>query len=102
MNITSKKTGDTLYIKLNGELDEHSANYVRNYLDSVFGSEKFVQVVLDLYNLEFIDSTGVGVLIGRYKILKSQNKQIFIANPSIHADKIFIMSGLYQIMPRID
>ena len=102
MKINYKKSGDTLYISLNGELDEHNANFVRTYLDDLFNNENFNNSVFDLYNLEFIDSTGVGVLIGRYKKLKAKNETIFITNPSVHADKIFLMSGLYQIMPRID
>ena len=102
MEINSKTINDTLYIYLKGELDEHTAKNTRESLDELFEKENFKQVILDLYSLEFIDSTGVGVMIGRYKKLKQQNKSIYIANPSIHAEKIFIMSGIYQIMPKID
>lgn len=48
-----------------------------------------------------MDSTGIGVLIGRYKKMKLKNIPIFIANPSNHAEKIFKMTGLYDIMPKI-
>ena len=56
---------------------------------------------LDLSELEFMDSTGIGVLIGRYKKMKDRSIPIYICNPSSHAEKIFKMTGLYEIMPKI-
>ena len=48
-----------------------------------------------------MDSTGIGVLIGRYKRLKNRNVSIYVKNPTPTVDKIFKMSGLYEIMPRV-
>ena len=45
--------------------------------------------------------TGIGVLIGRYKKMKDKNIPIFITNPSSHAEKIFKITGLYSLMPKI-
>ena len=67
----------------------------------MFEGEGFNQVIIDLSELDFMDSTGIGVMLGRYKKLKSKNKPIFICNPSTHAEKIFKMTGLYEIMPKI-
>ena len=87
---------------LSGELDEYTAQNVRTKLDVLFETEKgFVQIVMDLSELSFMDSTGVGVLIGRYKKMRDANKPIFISNPSRNAERIFKMSGLYDIMPKI-
>lgn len=102
MEIKTKLHNKTLYILLSGELDEHAATNARANLDMLFETVNgFNQVVMDLSELEFMDSTGIGVLIGRYKKLKSYNKPIFITNPSIQAEKIFKLSGLYQIIPKI-
>ena len=48
-----------------------------------------------------MDSTGIGVLVGRYKRMKSKNIPIFICNPSNHVERIFKMTGLYDLMPKI-
>lgn len=102
MQIKSRVLNKTLYILLSGELDEYSAKSVRKDLDTLLDTEKgFVQIVLDLSELTFMDSTGVGVLIGRYKKMREYNKPIFISNPSRNAERIFKMSGLYEIMPKI-
>lgn len=102
MQIKSRIVNNTLYVLLVGELDEYTAQHVRKTLDVLFETQKgFIQVVFDLSELTFMDSTGVGVLIGRYKKLREKNKPIFITNPSRNAERIFKMSGLYEIMPKI-
>jgi len=102
MHIKSRMVNKTLYILLSGELDEYTAQNVRKNLDVLMETQKgFVQIVMDLSELTFMDSTGVGVLIGRYKKMKESNKPIFITNPSRNAERIFKMSGLYEIMPKI-
>ncbi len=101
MHIKSKVYNGTLYVILCGELDEHSASHTRITLDDIFSGGDFNQIIIDLSELEFMDSTGIGVLIGRYKKMKNRNIPIFICNPSKHAEKIFKMTGLYEIMPKI-
>ena len=102
MQIKSKVHNNSLYILLIGELDEANAPYVRNNLDRLIETEKqFNKVIIDLSQLDFMDSTGIGVMLGRYKKLQSRNIPIYIINPSRQAEKIFQMAGLYDIMPKI-
>lgn len=102
MQIKSRIVNKTIYILLSGELDEYTAQTVRKKLDLIFDTQKdFIQIVIDLSEMTFMDSTGVGVLIGRYKKMREYNKPIFITNPSRNAERIFKMSGLYEIMPKI-
>ena len=101
MEIKHRIYNKTLYVVLTGELDEHSAYHSRIELDDMFGENGFNQVIIDLSELDFMDSTGIGVLIGRYKKLKDRKIPIFICNPSSHAEKIFKMTGLYELMPKI-
>ena len=101
MQIKSRVYNGTLYVLLCGELDEHTAVYTRITMDEIFDKPNFNKIVIDLSELAFMDSTGIGVLIGRYKKMKEKDISIFIANPSSHAEKIFKMTGLYEIMPKI-
>ena len=91
----------TLVVKLVGELDEHSAEFVRRKLDTAFQENNFNAVVLDLSRMSFMDSTGIGVVIGRYKLLKKLGKKLYVRNPSPTVEKIFKMSGLYEIIDKI-
>ena len=101
MKIDAVVNDNVLNISFNGELDECSASYTRNYLDSVIKGNVYDYVVFDMSSLEFMDSTGIGVLLGRYKLLKSKQKESYICNPSPIVEKIINMSGIYQIMPKI-
>ena len=101
MNIETINRDNVLYIKFNGELDEYTSGYTRTYLDDAFRANRFESVVLDMAKLEFMDSTGIGILLGRYKILKAKNKNIYISNPNQTIEKIINMSGIYEIMPKI-
>ena len=101
MKIEHFKKSSELHVKLCGELDEHSAVYFREEMDKVFASGIFKQIIIDLSELEFMDSTGIGVLIGRYKKMKDRHIPMYICNPSSHAEKIFKMTGLYELMPKI-
>ena len=101
MEIKNRIYKNNLYISLCGELDENSANYTREILDNILENEVFRQVIIDLGELEFMDSTGIGVMIGRYKRLREKNIQIYLTNPNKHIDRIFEMTGLYKIMPKL-
>ena len=101
MEIVSQIFNETLFINISGELDEYSSSYVKNKLDASFSNGIFKKVIIDLIDLSFMDSTGIGVLIGRYKLLKNKSIPIFITNPNKQIDKIFNMSGLYNIMPKL-
>ena len=101
MQVKNRIHKNTLYISLDGELDEHTAEFTRINLDQAMTSTVARQIVIDLANLKFMDSTGIGVLLGRYKKMKDRNVPIFISNPSSQAERIFKMTGLYSIMPKI-
>lgn len=101
MIIKFKLVERVLYIMLIGELDEYTSDYTRNIVDDGLNKYSYDDVVFDLTRLEFMDSTGIGVLIGRYKYLKGKNKGVYISNPSNTIEKIFKMSGIYEIMPKI-
>ena len=76
MQIKSRVHDNTLFVLLCGELDEHTANYTKITLDDLFSNANIDKVVIDLSELEFMDSTGIGVLIGRYKKMKDKNLKI--------------------------
>lgn len=102
MQVNAKVYLETLYLQIAGELDEHTAHYARMAMDNQLDSGNFKQVIIDLSQLDFMDSTGIGVLIGRYKKMKERQIPIYISNPSTQADKIFKMTALYDVMPKIN
>lgn len=93
---------NNLYIYLFGELDEHSATYVKSKIDELITENSEVKsVIFNFSRLSFMDSTGIGVLLGRYKKIKKMKKDAFIQSPSVSISKILQISGIYDIMPKI-
>mgnify|MGYP001025717472 FL=1 len=102
MKVLHKTLGGTTFIGLCGELDESTSVITRSALDKIIDASDSNKVILDLSSLKFMDSTGVGVLLGRYKRLKSKGSTVFIVSPNPTIDKLLKLSGIYEIMPLID
>ena len=102
MKFNHSVSNGTLYIYLYGELDECSAVKSRDNIDKIIDDYCHVKnVVFDLSKVTFMDSTGIGMLIGRYKKIKAKRLPAYIQNPSVLAERILQISGLYKIMPKI-
>ena len=101
MDIKYKKNKESLTVYVSGELDECSASNAKYLLDKLlYDNLNIGKVVFDLSGLSFMDSTGVGLLIGRYKKLKQFNIKSYISGASIATEKVIELAGLYGIMPK--
>ena len=87
-----------LRIKFEGELDHHGAKGLRESIDKKIMSSKEKEIVFDLSDVTFMDSSGVGVLLGRYKLFALRKMFIFGAKGSV--DRVLKLSGVYQLMPK--
>ena len=98
MNLEFVESGQTMTIKLKGDLDHHSADESRVLIDEKIKNEKFNRIVIDFKNIDFIDSSGIGFVIGRYKVIRKRNGVIEIVNASKKVRKILDMSGIGKII----
>ena len=101
IKVAHKIANNTLYVSICGELDESCAAQLRVRLDELFEKSGIARVVLDLAGISFMDSTGIGMLIGRYKVLKARNIPLLLSSPQSVVDKLLSLSGIYEIMPKI-
>ncbi|MBQ7227364.1 MAG: anti-sigma factor antagonist [Clostridia bacterium] len=102
MEIRFEYKGSVLKILLSGELDESNAEKVRSALDDKISPLHVNKIILDLSKLSFMDSTGIGVFVGRYRKFKDKPLAFFITQPNVTVDKILKLSGIYNIMPKIE
>ena len=100
--VDCRKGTDALYFNFSGEIDESCANSVRNYMDEMLEKFPTKKVVMDMKDLKFMDSTGIGLLLGRYKKIKSKNCVAIILNPSNSIDRLLTLSGIYQLIPKVE
>ncbi|MCL2797393.1 MAG: anti-sigma factor antagonist [Firmicutes bacterium] len=101
MKIVFKTVNSILYVGISGELDESMARQARESLDAMIDEADMKKVVFDMSELSFMDSTGIGVILGRFKKLKALGIPLLIANPTKAVDKILNLSGVYQHMPKV-
>ena len=83
-------------VSLEGELDVSTADELKKYLHKLV-DEKNIDMKLNLEDLDYIDSTGLGVMIGILKRLKIEDKEVYIEKPKNNVRKIFNITGLDKI-----
>ncbi|MGI6169433.1 MAG: anti-sigma factor antagonist [Christensenellales bacterium] len=101
MRIGSNRQGAQLTVTIAGELDHHCAQRVKEELDTLLSDQQIKRLVLDFKGLTMMDSSGIGVIIGRYKIMSKRKGWIEVRNMNRSIDKIMAMAGLYQIIRKI-
>ncbi|MDR0396276.1 MAG: anti-sigma factor antagonist [Oscillospiraceae bacterium] len=92
------RQGNTITVKLDGELDQDSASRVRQELDDLISDARIKHLVLDMQGLTFMDSSGIGVVIGRYRTLATRGGGVAVRGESPHVQRIMKLSGLYSIL----
>lgn len=98
MYLNFEKQSNILIITLNGELDHNSAEEVRVKVDDRIDRDNIEKVVLDFSGVTFMDSSGIGAVLGRYKKLANKGGILCIANPNKNVDRIFDLAGLYKVI----
>lgn len=96
------KMDKLLIFKISEEIDECSVKEIRRKAD--YEIERFMprEVIFDFNRVTFMDSAGIGMVIGRYKIANMLGGKMALANLTDNVRKIFAMSGVLKIIPEID
>ncbi|WP_459480374.1 anti-sigma F factor antagonist [Clostridium saccharoperbutylacetonicum] len=102
MNLEFCKKGNILIITLCGELDHNSAEEVRVRVDDRIDRDNIKKAVLDFSRVTFMDSSGIGAVLGRYKKLLNKGGMLCIAMPNKNVSRIFELAGLYKIIKNYD
>ena len=90
-----------LYIQITEEIDHHSTQIIRRKMDNEITRFMHRKVVFDFNKVSFMDSAGIGLLIGRYKLAKMLGGVAEITNTSKSIEKVLEMSGITRIIPII-
>lgn len=80
------------------ELDHHIATYVRENVDEIIVRKNIKNIIFDFKNIKFMDSSGIGVIIGRYKKIANKNGKVSVINMNSRVEKVFNLSGMSKII----
>ena len=96
----SEFTGTVLRIKLRGEIDHHSAVAVRSAIDTMIRSKYPKELIVDMSAVDFMDSSGIGLAMGRYRTIRKNNGIMVIVPGSEYVSRIFGLSGIFGTIPK--
>ena len=97
MQLEWKKRGGTLYVEPAGELDQHSADDLRRRLNALIEDGSVTRVVYNMNKVCCMDSSGIGVLLGRYALLSARGGSMDVVNASRSMERILRMAGVYKL-----
>ncbi len=98
MNIQLELRRRVLIVRLSGELDQHTAGRLRTMVEQELDREVATAVLLSLEGLTFMDSSGLGVILGRYRRLNQTGGKMVACCLTPQVLRIFELSGLTRII----
>ena len=93
---------DKIIVTLQGELDHHSAEEVRTRVDDILDKDGYKNLIFNFSGVNFMDSSGIGAVIGRYKKLSLRGGKVCLINVTPTVKRIFELSGMFKIISMYD
>lgn len=100
MEVVFKNKNGILIAHIKGELDHHTAAPIRKGIDRSMKVYECNDLILDFSGVEFMDSSGIGIALGRYKKLAKSGGKLCIAGCSPYIETILEMAGVFSIIPK--
>ncbi len=98
---TTQHAGDRLIVYLDGEIDHFSAQMLRTEMEEQIKQTNPKTLHLDFKNVTFMDSSGVGMIIGRYKTMEARGGHVTAGGFKPQVEKLFRMAGLHRIIQTV-
>ena len=102
MNVKYKDVDKLLLFEITEEIDHHTTEKIRRKMDNEIQRYMPKRVIFNFNSVTFMDSAGIGMLIGRYKLTRMLGGKLELTNVNQSIKKIFEMCGILKIIPIID
>lgn len=89
--------GDELTAALSGEIDHHSAAPVRKAIDAALFKHRPACLTLDLGEVGFMDSSGLGLVLGRVALCQELGARVRLTHPSLRARRVLAVAGIERL-----
>ena len=90
--------GSILSIRIRGEIDHHTAASIRQGIDTTLFEKRPAKLILDLSAVSFMDSSGLGLIMGRYSVMKELGGEMTVWNPSPETRAILTLAGMERLV----
>lgn len=92
-----QQENESLRAVIGGEIDHHTARSIRAQIDTAIGACRPKRLILDMGGVSFMDSSGVGLIMGRYRLMQSYDGTVSVENVSPRIEKMLRLSGIGQL-----
>lgn len=96
---SSDTAGSVLSIRIRGEIDHHTATTIRRGIDALLFEKRPAKLLLDLSTVSFMDSSGLGLIMGRYALVKELGGELTVWDPSPETRAILSLAGMERLVP---
>ena len=97
MDVKMELKEGVLTAYLSGEIDHHTAKIIRETIDPRLESARPKLLILDFADVGFMDSSGVGLIMGRFKLMYSLGGKMTVTNPTPYVTKMMRLAGLDRL-----
>ena len=97
MSINIETDDGVVEVYLSGEIDHHSAGELRERIDEAIGAVTPQRVILDFRGVTFMDSSGIGLVMGRYRLMQLAGGRLSVTGASERIQKIMRLAGLDRL-----
>ncbi len=91
-----------LIVTIEGEVDHHTSVEIRERVDREYQRRRARNIIFDFSNIQFMDSSGIGVLMGRYRNVMILGGNVALYGVGDQVDRVLSISGIYKIMKNYD
>lgn len=98
MALTLEISPDSITAYLSGEIDHHSAAYLREKIDDAIEKNSPEELIMDFSGITFMDSSGIGLVMGRYRLMAEIGGQVTITGLDKSTQKVMKIAGLEKIV----
>ncbi len=97
MSVEILREDNIIIAKISGDIDHHTAKNIREYIDNEVEKNKPSLLKIDFKNVDFMDSSGIGLIMGRYKLMNAIDGELKIINVPPYISRVIRLSGLEQL-----
>lgn len=99
MSVETEVKNGILVVRLKGEIDHHAVEKMRYHIEQQLEKTRYEGLVFSLRDIHFMDSSGLGLILGRYRTISQHGGKTVLCEVSPALRKLFEMSGLLKILP---
>lgn len=96
MDSQLKRSGNTLVVRMNGELDHHAADGLRAQIDRKLAQNEFRNIIFNFTGVEFMDSSGLGMILGRYRQAAEKGGKVLACALNPRVMRVFELAALQK------